>query len=404
MVLMSGSSIALLIPFIITPILTHYFTPNDFGVWGTYSAVVAVVAVIANGRYELAIILPEKEGDAFNLFGASMLISLGVSVLSLILCFFFGDWLSTTLEMPELAPWLYFVPLAVFLIAIRQASNYWHNRNKRFDILSTGKIVQSGSTALTNLGIAKLFYFPMGLVIGTITGQFLLAVYYLQRMKLRTLFHHINFKRMKEVLVEYRAFPFKSGPGIFFNIIKEQAPIFLLAFYFDEAIVGFYALIIRLFGVPLTLVAGSIGQVYFQKINELVSDKAAVLKLFLKTSSRLIAAAIIPVIAIFIWGEEIFALVFGDEWQEAGRILVIFTIYYAIRFIVSSQSSLLIVFKRLTAELVFNFTALVFQLTALIIGGLNNDYYLSLYLMAISGSVLYFGLGIYFMIFLRKEA
>jgi len=41
MVLLSGSSLALLIPFIITPILTRFFTPEDFGLWGTYSAIVA---------------------------------------------------------------------------------------------------------------------------------------------------------------------------------------------------------------------------------------------------------------------------------------------------------------------------------------------------------------------------
>lgn len=45
MVLLSGSSLALLIPFIITPILTRFFTPEDFGLWGTYSAIVAVCAI-----------------------------------------------------------------------------------------------------------------------------------------------------------------------------------------------------------------------------------------------------------------------------------------------------------------------------------------------------------------------
>jgi O-antigen/teichoic acid export membrane protein len=404
MVLMSGSSLALLIPFIVTPILTRFFTPDDFGLWGTYSAVVAVVAVIANGRYELTIILPKQESDAFNLFSASLIISVGVALLSLILNIFFGHWLSNTLDMPRLEPWLYFVPLAVVLIAIRQATNYWHNRNKRFDVLSAGKIVQSGSTAISNLSIGKFAYFSGGLIISTIVGQFLLAVYYLQRMKLKSLIHNINLSRMKELLIEYREFPMKSGAGIFFNILKEQAPIFLLAYYFDETIVGFYALIIRLFGVPLTLVAGSIGQVYFQKANELIERKKEIFKLFVKTTSRLALAAIAPVAALLLFGEEIFAFVFGDEWQEAGRILVIFTIYYAIRFIISSQSSLLIVFKRLTAELTFNITALVLQIASLVIGGYYQDYYLSLNLMAISGSVMYFGLGTYFMIFLRKQA
>ena len=403
LVLMSGSSVALVIPFLVTPILTRFFSPEDFGIWGTYSAVVAIVAVIANGRYELTIILPKEEKDAFNLFSASLLISLIVAVLSGILVVFFGAHLSTYLEMPALTPWLSLVPIAVVLIAIRNAANYWHNRNKKFNILSTGKVVQSGTTAVSNLGIGKFWYFSGGLIISTLLGQFALAVYYLHRMKLKRLIPMISRSRMKALVYEYREFPFKSGAGIFFNILKEQAPVFLLAFYFDEVIVGFFALIVRLFGTPLTLVAGSIGQVYFQKINELVDNRKEVYGLFIKTSSRLFLLAILPVSVLLIWGESIFGFVFGDEWIEAGRILVIFTFYYAIRFIISSQSSILIVFKKLSTELLFNILAFVFQVISLIYGGLKGDYYLALSLMAISGSIMYIGLGVYFILFLRQD-
>ncbi len=402
-VLLSGSSIALLIPFIVTPILTRLFTPEDFGLWGTYSAVVAVCSVLANGRYELAILLPKTDGEAFNIFSGSLIISILVALVSFIIILFWGTGISESLNMPRLKNWLYFVPFALILIAIRQASNYWLNRHKRFKTLSYGKVVQSGTTACSNLSIGKFFYFSGGLIISTLIGQFALAIYYISQIKLKENIKRVSLDGIRKTLYSHRDFPLKSGPGILLNILKEQAPIFLFAYFFDATIVGFYSLIIRLFGVPLTLVAGSIGQVYFQKAVELNKKNENVYPLFWKTSSRLFLLLTLPVIAIMIWGEGIFSIVFGNEWLEAGKILVIFTIYYAIRFIVSAQSTLLIVFRKLTLEVIFNFTALVLQVASLIIGGLRNDYYLSFYLMSISGAVMYTLLGVYFWIYLKTK-
>jgi len=403
LVLLSGSSVALLISFLITPIISRFFTPEDFGLWGTYSAIVGLFAVIANGRYELALLLPKKDSEAFNMFAGSILISIFLALLSLILIIFFGNYLCNTLNVKGLYNWLFLIPFVIVILAIQQASNYWLNRKKRFKALSAGRVVQSSSTATLNLSIGKFLYFPGGLIFSTVIGQLALSVFYIKKIKIGEYLKYLSLSEIKEVLYKYREFPFKSGIGIFLNIAKEQAPIFLLAYYFDNVIVGFYTLIIRLFGVPLALVASSIGQVYYQKANEMNKNGNSVLPLFVKTSTRLILALIIPVIVVVIWGEQLFPIIFGDEWAEAGKILVIFSFYYAIRFVVSSQSSLLLVFKKLTIEVIFNFLALSLQITSLVIGGLQDDYYLSLYLIAISGSFMYFALGIYFLVFLKLK-
>jgi len=403
MVLLSGSSIALLIPFLITPILTRFFTPENFGLWGTYSAVVGIFAVIACGRYELALLLPKEEKKAMNMYAGALLISLLLSIFLLIPIYFFGKSFSEKVGFPDLSNWLYIVPIALFTNGIIQASNYWHNRNKKFNVLSVGRIIQSSSTASSNLAIGKFTYFPGGLIVSTVLGQILLSIFYVVRMRIFSLWRYVSMAEIKSVLKEYREFPVKSGAGIFLNILKEQIPIFLLGYYFDAVVVGFYTLIIRLFGVPLTLLAGSIGQVYYQKAVEMNNAGKSLFRMYSKTTLRMLAFLALPVAAVMIWGGSIFGFVFGQEWAEAGQILVIFTIYYAIRFVISSQSSLLLVFKKLGIELAFNSIALVLQLGSLIIGALQNDYYLSLYLMSITGSVIYAMLGIYLWVYLKTR-
>lgn len=402
-VLLSGSSVSFAITFLITPVLTLFFTPEDFGLWGMYNAVVSICVVMANGRYELALMLPKEDQKAFNLFAGSMLIALGVSLLTLILSLSFGPQLCHKLEMPELVNWLYIIPFAVIAIAFTQAGNYWHNRNKKFGVLSAGKIVQSASTAGSNLLIGKFAYFSGGLIVSTVIGQTLLALYYAARMKVAGLIPQVTWKGIREELYNYRSFPVKSGTGIFLNIVKEQVPVFILAYYFDAAIVGYYSFIIRLFSVPLTLVAGSIGQVYFQKAVEMNNSNRPILPMYRKTTWNLFLLTILPVALLMLFGPWLFTLIFGNEWTVAGDFLVIFAIYYAVRFVVSSQSALLIVFKKLDIEVGFNFIALILQVASIVIGGLQNDYYLSLYLMAITGSLIYGALGIYFWFYLKQR-
>jgi len=402
MVLLSGSSIALVIPVLIMPVLTRLFTPEDFGVWGTFFAIVGIFSVIANGRYELALLLPARDRKAFNMFAGSILIAFFLSLLLLLPALFLGSGISEMLDMPDLEPLLWLVPLAVFTNGVIQACNYWHNRSKRFGVLSVGRIVQSSSTALLNIGFGTVTYFSGAMVVASIIGQILLSLYYLSRIRLKRLGRLVTWSQIGSVLKEYKEYPVKSGVGIFLNILKEQAPIFLLGFYFDVVIVGFYSLIIRLFNSPLSLVAGSLGQVYYQKAVEMKNTGRRVFTLYMKTTTRLFLGLVVPVIIVMLWGDNVFGYIFGNEWTEAGNILVIFTLYYAVRFVVSSQSSLLLVFKKLNIEVLFNAIALVLQVGSLVIGGLRNDYYLSLYLMSISGTVIYALLGLYLWAYLKN--
>jgi O-antigen/teichoic acid export membrane protein len=65
--LMTGTTIAQSIPVAITPILTRLYTPEDFGLLAVFVALTAILGSIANGRYELAIMHPEKDEESINI-------------------------------------------------------------------------------------------------------------------------------------------------------------------------------------------------------------------------------------------------------------------------------------------------------------------------------------------------
>ena len=88
--LMTGTTIAQAIPIAVSPILTRLYTPEEFGVLAIFISITAIFASIINGRYELAIGLPDSDDDAINIAAIGMLITVLVSITSLIIIYVFN--------------------------------------------------------------------------------------------------------------------------------------------------------------------------------------------------------------------------------------------------------------------------------------------------------------------------
>ena len=65
--LITGLSIAQLIPILITPILTQFFSPEQFGTYGLYVSIYTILGIISSGKYDLAIMLPKNKKDSINI-------------------------------------------------------------------------------------------------------------------------------------------------------------------------------------------------------------------------------------------------------------------------------------------------------------------------------------------------
>ena len=78
---MTGTTIAQAIPIAISPILTRMYSPESFGVLAIFISVATVISVIANLRYQLAIVQPKKDEDAAAIVILSMIIAAIISSL-----------------------------------------------------------------------------------------------------------------------------------------------------------------------------------------------------------------------------------------------------------------------------------------------------------------------------------
>ena len=132
--LISGTTIAQLLPIAISPILTRIYTPEDFGVLALFMSLSMIFSIVAGGRYELAIILPKKDSYAINILALVIVLSGIFSVLLMFSILVFHDYFVDLLENPKISFWLYLLPLVVFLLVVFNGLNYFHTRFKNYKL------------------------------------------------------------------------------------------------------------------------------------------------------------------------------------------------------------------------------------------------------------------------------
>lgn len=318
---MSGTVIAQGLMIASAPILSRLYNPEAFGIFSLYTSVVSIWAVVSTWRYELAIVLPKKDEDAASILFLSCLIVLLMSVLSMVFILIFGDWLAAMLGSSKLKPWLWWVPISIFGTGLYQSLNYWSTRRKSFKRLSISQVLRSTGVVTTQIsgGIGKLG--ASGLIGGQVAGQLIASIvlgFQVWKDDRYTLRKPIRFSRLKKQASEHSKFPKYSAPQALLNSISQNLPPILLAYFFNPAVVGLYALSLKLLQLPINLVGESVRQVFYQKISEAYNNKQNTYRLLKKATIGLALIAIIPTLIIILYGPELLSFVLGDEWFEAG--------------------------------------------------------------------------------------
>ena len=342
--LVTGTTIAQALPIAIMPILTRLYTPEEFGVFALYLAITSVFAVIATARYELAIMQPRDDVDAASLVIVSLIISFIISSITLGIVYIFNQSITNFLGNPTIKNWLYCVPLAVLLTGIYQTFNYWSARKKKFKRLSLVRVLQGISTSFGQLSMKYGFGGSSGLILGVIAGQvistgvFAKMVWKEDKSLLKQLSNQIIITDIKK----YQKYPLFSSLGALLDSAALQMPVFILTKVFGSYTTGMFSLIFRALNLPMVLIAGSISQVLFQQILIIHNDEPeALYRYVLKIFFTLLMMTLPLIILMSLYGKEIFILVFGQNWAEAGKLAAPLSIAVAVRFAVSPLSMVL---------------------------------------------------------------
>jgi O-antigen/teichoic acid export membrane protein len=399
---MTGTTIAQAIPIAISPILTRIYTPEDFGVVALYVALSTILGSLANGSYELAIVLPKKDEDAINIFALGLIITISLSLFFLFIIFIFHSFFLQILGNSEIGFWLYFIPLTVFFTGLFNVLKYFNTRQQNYKDISNVTIVKSIILATLQLSIGLIKQGATGLISAQIIANMFANIKLLKNIiKDKNLISKVSKVKMIALAKKYKKFPKFSLPSTILNLFSYQIVTILLGIFFNTAVVGYYFLANKLIRMPMGVIGNSIGQVFYQELTKLKKDKGAIKKLTLRTIKKLFFLAFMPFLTIIIFGDDIFSLIFGKKWIIAGEYAQMLGVWMMFIFIFSPLSNLCFIFEKQKKVLYFNIMTLSTNILIILIGGIFlEDASQTIALLAIVGVLFWF----YWAIFLLQLA
>ena len=255
-----GSQIIYLIG---APILTRIYAPGDFGLLAVFSSILALMNVCSSLRYELAISVPEEDDVAQQLVWLCVGLVAITTGLTVLVLAFWGDQLVSFLNNEGLKALLWFLPLGILLSGLYQSLNYWAMRKSEFGLLSRAKLQKSIYGMLVNFLAAP--FGASGLVLGEIVRQSGGSLLILYQSKEPLLWASLKPRAFLKLLQRYGHFGAYSTFAGLVNILGNQVPIIILAFYFDSGFIGQFDLAQKFLFIPSGLISSSIVPVFFQQ-------------------------------------------------------------------------------------------------------------------------------------------
>jgi O-antigen/teichoic acid export membrane protein len=399
---MTGTTIAQAIPIAISPILTRLYTPEDFGMFALYMSVASVISVVATGRYELAIMLPKKDEDAINIVALSILISFFVSFMALLIVFSFNAQITSLLGNPEISSWLYFIPLSVFLTGVYQSFNYWSNRKKEYKRLATSRVIQSGATATTNLGMGFGGFGSSGLILGGVLGQGV-ATAFLGRLVIKEdikVFQKIKKLKIFALGKRYKKLPIFNLPNALIDSFRLSGIMILIAKFFTTATLGQFSLAWKMVQIPMSLIGASLSQVFFQKVaSAKKSDLNSLIKRYL-TKALLVSTPIFLIIYFF--ATDIFIVVFGENWKLAGEVASIMSPWLLLNFLTTPMANIFIILNRQEIVLIVSIFYMLVPISILLVQR-GGEFLYSIKLITISMILILLLYMVLVFIYTKKE-
>ncbi len=358
--LMTGTTIAQAIPIAISPILTRLYTPEDFGVFALFMAITSIFGSIANGRYELAIMLPRKDEDAINIMALGFIINVVLSLFLLFVVIIFHDNIVNLLNNKEISPWLYLVPVSVFLMGLFNLLNYFNNRKKFYKDLAKANIYKSIGMAIVQLSLGFLKVGAFGLISGQIFSQIISNTKLFLNIKRLNLLSKIKKLKMIALGKRYKKFLLIDTFVALIYIIYNRTIIVFLQKFYNSSVVGQYFFAEKLVQIPLSFIRISISNVFFEKISKL--SKEDIYNEANQLSIKIFKLSFIPFFLIIFLSSYYVPFIFGNEWSILHKYIIIVSLSAYITFLISPYSYVLKIIEKQEVSFLLHLIKLLFFL------------------------------------------
>lgn len=389
--LATGTGLAQVLGILAAPLLSRLFSPGAFGVAAVFTSITGVIGIVVCFSYDSAILLPKEDREAANVLALSLGFVSVVTLLTIPLTWFGRNLIFEWLKAPELEGYLWLIPITVLFGGIFLALRCWNSRRRQFALISIAQVLTTG----LSVGAQIVFGFTgfrtgralvVASLLGVLAADFVLAARTWQNDS--GALGAIRLPDMLKALKRYSRFPKFSVAASILNNISWQLPAFFLAVFFSTAVVGEYSLGSRLLRIPMYLIGTNIANVFFQRATE-AKHQGVLSGSVERTFKYLMNLSLFPCLLLALIGKDVFLLIFGQQWAEAGVYTQILSPWVCFWFVSSPLSTVFNVLEEQAMELKISILILVSRFFSLLGGGLLNNPRIALALFSSTGVLVY---------------
>lgn len=362
-VLVSGTAFAQGIVLLSLPLLTRLYEPEDFSLLAVYAAILGMGSVIACLRLDIAIPLPEKDEDGFSLLLMALILSALISIVLFFPIYFWPNEFAYLIRQPNIKPYLWLLPVGVWLASSYSALQNWAVRKNNFATIAKIRMAQAILGSGTQVSGGLIGFGVFGLLFGQLilSGAGVLGLFQSYISKKKIINQENCFGKMKKQFLLYKDFPKYSVLDAFSNVAAIQLPMIIIAAIAVSAEAGYLMLAMRVMSAPMALIGGAVSQVYLSRApNE---NRVGNLSFFTMEVIRgLLKIGVGPIIFIGIIAPDIFPFLFGAEWERSGQLVRLMVPWMVLQFIASPISMSMHVLQKQSAMLILTVFGLALRL------------------------------------------
>lgn len=366
--MLSGNTMSQVIPFVVAPILSRIFSPEEFAVLANFMAIVSVIGIISTGRLELAVPIPVEQKKAQDIVFTGFVITLLLGILSILIPLF-AYQIGEMYNDSQLPKYLWIVPLAVISFGLLGLTSNWNLRHERFHLLSLGKIIQS----VVNNGLAALLGYIGwgidGLIISWLLSQYVNILILLIGVNRKVNYKDYGILTLKTTLKEYKDFPLINSLHAFSDIFITQFLLYwIISTYFGFLELGLFAMMNKYVKAPIVLISSSVSQLFYVEAGKAINKGESLVPIIKKTIRTSVLFAIPFTIILLLAGPIIFKLYLGEKWEIAGVYAQCLAPMLFLYFILSPISGLPILLNKQKKAFVFTLFGYSLTVIALFVG------------------------------------
>lgn len=288
--LIFGAGISQIIPILASPILTRVYLPNEFGEYAFFVSVVSLISIFMSLKFDGILISAGKDNRNSLVF-----FSLGFSIV---------------LFLPIMLIDIY-IALASLCNVINVIGFSYLISSSRFNFNSTFSIIR----AMINTFGAVIFGFltvSSGQIYAYVLAYSVLSVVFIMLFYRDGVFSNCDCSFPIQVLKRKSCYML---PQALLSVMYKNGPIYILTFFALNNYLGFYSLALKILLMPSLVITSALYSYFYKWYMGLSGDtETSFRRCMLKVS----VSMFFIYAPIFIFGEYLFAVVFGNNWSEAG--------------------------------------------------------------------------------------